>query len=109
MTKTMRMTRKMRMTQTKINPVKLDEAKIITKVNSRGDKRRRVKCKPGYKLNSTKTACVPITGSEKVIKRQAVKKMIRNKRSQGPGLIRRANRKRAKAMRKRKALGLTRG
>lgn len=100
------------MTQTKktmTNPVELDEAIIITKVNSRGDKHRRVKCKPGYRLNSTKTACVPITGSEKVIKRQAVKKMIRSKRSQGPGLTRRANRKRAKAMRKRKALGLTRG
>lgn len=91
-----------------MSDTQLDEARIITKVNSRGDKRRRVKCRPGYKLNDTKTSCVPITGSEKVVKRHAIRKMLRSKRSQGPGLQRRANRKRLKAMRKRKALGLSR-
>lgn len=86
----------------------LDEAQIITKVNSKGQKRRRVRCRPGYKLNATKTACVPITGGAKAKKRMAIRKMVRTKRAKGPALQRRTNRKRAKAMRKRKALGLSR-
>ena len=43
-------------------------ARLIIKVNSRGDKRRRIKCNKGMKLNAAKTACVPITGSEKKFK-----------------------------------------
>ncbi len=84
----------------------LDEARIITKVNSRGEKRRRVKCRPGYKLNDRGTSCVPITGGEKATKRRAIRKAIRTKRSMGTALKTRTNRKRLKALRKRKAYGL---
>lgn len=84
----------------------ITEAQIITKVKASGEKRRRVACKPGYRLNDTKTACIPITGSEKVTKRLAIRKMVRTKRALGPGLQRRTTRKRLKAMRKRKAYGL---
>jgi len=84
----------------------VDEAIIITKVNSKGQKRRRVKCKPGFGLNSTGTSCVPLTGGEKSSKRRAIRKSLRTKRSKGKGLLIRTKRKRMKAMRKRKAYGL---
>jgi hypothetical protein len=84
----------------------LDEAKIITKVNSKGEKRRRVKCKPGYKLNDSGTSCVPITGGEKAAKRRAIRKSIRTKKAKGKGFQIRVKRKRLKALKRRKALGL---
>lgn len=84
----------------------IDEAKIITKVNSRGEKRRRVKCKPGFRLNSEGTSCVPITGSEKASKRRAIRKSVRTKRAMGKGFAIRVRRKKLRAMKKRKAYGL---
>lgn len=84
----------------------IGEAVIITKVNSRGEKTKRVRCKPGYKLNDSGTSCVPITGGEKASKRLAIRKALRTKKAEGPALKTRTNRKRIKAMRKRKALGL---
>lgn len=84
----------------------LDEAIIITKVNSRGEKTKRVRCKPGYKLNSNGTSCVPIPGGEKATKRIAIRKALRTKASEGDALKKRTNRKRIRAMKKRKALGL---
>lgn len=83
----------------------LDEQKRIVKVNSKGEKRRRIKCRPGYRLNDTGTSCVPMTGGEKATKRKAIRKMVRSKLAQGRGLVIRANRKRARAMKRRKALG----
>lgn len=84
----------------------IEEAIIITKVNSKGQKRRRVKCKPGFKLNDNGTSCVPITGGEKSAKRRAIRKAIRTKRAMGKGLKIRTKRKQLRAMRKRKAYGL---
>lgn len=84
----------------------LDEQRRIVKVNSRGEKTRRIKCRPGYKLNSTGTACVPMTGGEKATKRKAIRKAIRTKKAMGQGFQNRVKRKRAKAMRRRKGLGL---
>lgn len=84
----------------------IGEAVIITKVNSYGQKTKRVRCKPGYKLNDNGTSCVPITGGEKASKRLAIRKALRTKASEGPALKTRTNRKRIRAMRKRKALGL---
>jgi len=82
------------------------EAVIITKVNAAGQKTKRVRCKPGFKLNSSGTSCVPITGGEKATKRLAIRKALRTKRAEGTALKNRTKRKRIKAMRKRKALGL---
>lgn len=84
----------------------IEEAKVITKVNSRGEKRRRIKCRPGYKLSSSGTSCVPITGGEKASKRRAIRKTIRTKRAMGTAFKARVQRKRVKALRKRKAFGL---
>ena len=79
---------------------------IITKVNSRGQKRKRVKCRPGFKLNSTGTSCVPMSGGEKAGKRRAIRKSIRTKRAGGTALKRRTTRKRLRALKRRKSLGL---
>lgn len=79
---------------------------IITKVNSKGQKRKRVKCRPGFTLNSTGTSCVPMTGGQKASKRRAIRKSIRTKRAGGTALKRRTNRKRLRAMKRRKSLGL---
>ena len=83
-------------------------ARLITKVNSRGEKRRRIKCNKGMKLNPQGTACVPITGSEKSTKRLAARQMVRTKRAAGEGLKIRTKRKFLKALKKRKALGYKR-
>lgn len=88
-----------------MSQTQVDE-KIITKVDSRGTKIRRIKCPPGYKLNDNGTSCVPITGSEKMQKRIAMRKAIRTKRSKGPAAQKRANRKRLRALKKRKQYGL---
>jgi hypothetical protein len=87
------------------NMSKVDE-KVITKVNYLGQKKRRIKCPPGYKLNDTGTSCVPISGGDKAAKRLAMRKAIRTKRSKGVALQKRTNRKRIRAMKKRKQLGL---
>lgn len=87
----------------------LEEARIITKVNARGQKRRRVKCRPGYKLNANKTSCVPIAGGEKAAKKRAIRKSIRTKKAKGKGFQIRVKRKRLRALKKRKALGIKNG
>ena len=83
---------------------KCDEAKIITKVNSKGKKRRRLKCKPGFKLSSGK--CVPQSAGEKRNKKVGLRKAVRSKRAAGASLKRKTNLKRKKALRKRKNFGL---
>lgn len=86
--------------------VYLQEAKLIVKVNSKGKKRRRVKCRRGHKLNSKGTACVPIAGKEKASKRVSIRKAVRTKKAKGSGFQNRVNRRRAKAVKKRKSMGL---
>ena len=86
--------------------VSISEAKIIVKVNSKGKKRRRIKCKPGFKLNSKGTSCVPIAGKDKAKKKLSTRKAVRTKKAQGASAAKKRVRKTAKAMRKRKAFGL---
>lgn len=85
-------------------PENLDEQKIITKVNSRGEKRKRVKCRPGFKLKGN--TCVPMSGSDKANKKKAIRKALKTKRAAGESLKRRTTRKRLKALKKRKSYGL---
>lgn len=79
-------------------------AKVITKVNHKGKKRKRIKCRPGYKLVGNK--CVPQSGSERKKKKRAIKQAQRTKRGKGAALKRRTNKKRLKALKKRKNFGL---
>lgn len=84
----------------------LEEAKRVIRVDSRGKKTRRIKCRKGYKLSSNGKTCVPMSGSEKSSKRKSIKKAIRTKKASGSGKRKLATRKRLKAMRKRKNYNL---
>lgn len=83
----------------------LKEAFLI-KVNSHGDKTRRLKCPEGYKLNDGGTACVPIPSSEKQEDRVAARKMVRTKKAEGASLKKRSAVRTKKALRYRKGFGL---
>ncbi len=83
----------------------IEEARRVTRVNSKGKKTKRIKCRKGFKLNSKGTSCVPVTGSEKARKRKSIKKAVRTKRA-NPSGQRAAKRKRLKALKKRKSYGL---
>ena len=82
----------------------LDEIKRIVKVNSRGKRRIKMKCKKGYKFDGRK--CIKISGKELVNKRRAIRKSVRTKRSKGSGYTKRIVRLRKKAIKKRHSMGL---
>ena len=84
----------------------LEEARRVVRVNSKGVKTRKTKCRKGFKVSPNGKTCVPVTGGEKASKRKAIKKAVRTKRAAGSGAKNRANRKRLKAMRKRKSMGI---
>lgn len=91
----------------KLQESTLTERRRIVKVNARGQRRIKIKCKPGYKYAGGK--CVKITGSEKTKKRRSIKKAVRTKRQKGAGFQRRVQRLRKRAMKKRKSMGLNSG
>lgn len=81
----------------------LDEARKKTRVDSKGKKTKRLKCKPGFKANSAGTSCVAMSGSEKRTRKKAAKKAVRKRKTKSQTS---SNRKRVKALKKRKNLGL---
>lgn len=83
-----------------------EAARRVVRVDSKGKKTRKLKCRKGFKLSSNGKSCVPITGSEKATKRKAIRKAVRTKKAAGSGAKKRATRKRLKAMRKRKSYNL---
>lgn len=87
-----------------VDPDEVCEAKIITKVNSKGEKRRRLKCRPGYVLKNG--VCTPVSGDKKVNKLRGAKKAARTKHAQGAGYAMKVAKKAKKAKLKRKAFGL---
>lgn len=82
----------------------LDERRIVIKVNSKGQKRRKVKCGKGMKYQNGK--CVPIVGREKLNKKKGIRKAVKTKRRAGAAAKKRAQRLRNKALKKRRAMGL---
>ena len=84
----------------------IEEARKVTRVNSKGKKTKRVKCKKGFKFNSKGTSCVPMSGSEKSSKKRSIRKAVRTKRSKGSGAKKRSQYKRKKALKKRSSMGL---
>lgn len=78
--------------------------KVVIKVNSKGQRRRKIVCGKGKKLKDGK--CVIQTSSEKLAKKKGLKKAQRTKKAAGAGAQRRASKKRAKALKKRKSQGL---
>ena len=89
-----------------IDEDQLDEIKRIVKVNNRGKRRIKMKCKKGYKFDGRK--CIKISGKELVNKRRAIRKSVRTKRSKGSGYKKRIVRLSKRAIRKRRSMGLKR-
>lgn len=79
---------------------------LITKVNAKGVKRKKLKCNPGYHPNPDGTACVVMASSEKRALRIGSIKARRTKKAGGMSLLNRTIKKTRKAMRFRKAMGL---
>lgn len=81
----------------------LDEATKKTRVDSKGKKTKRVKCKPGFKLKPNGMSCVAMSGSEKRTRKKSAKKAVKKRKTKSQAG---SNRKRLKAMKKRKSRGL---
>jgi hypothetical protein len=89
----------------------LQERRIVYRIKSDGKRIRRVRCGPGKRVvddNGIKK-CIVVSGTERVKKRLSVIQSLRTKRALGVGLTRRTTRKRLKALRRRKAMGLNVG
>lgn len=78
----------------------LDERKVVVKVSSTGQRRKKVVCGPGKKFDGQK--CVIITSKERLARRKGA---LKAKRSRRAGQ-RQANVKRVRALKKRKSQGL---
>jgi hypothetical protein len=87
----------------------LTEVKRRIKVNSRGVKRIKMQCKPGYKWDVNARACVKITGDQLAKNRKSHRRAILTKKAMGSAFKARVIRKTKKAMRFRKALGVKNG
>lgn len=82
----------------------LNEVKRRIKVNAKGKRTIKMQCKKGYKWNGT--SCTVITGREKQEKRISTRKAVKTKKQKGTGFNRRMTKKRNKALRRRKGMGL---
>lgn len=89
----------------------LTEARIKIRVTSRGQKLRRIKCPPGRILKTVNGVkqCVTPSGRQRLVKKLAAKQMVRTKRAKGTGAAKRANFRRQRAIKRRKAFGLRSG
>jgi hypothetical protein len=88
----------------KLSPEELEERKRIIKVNAKGQRRIKIKCKKGFKYADGK--CMKITGSELTTKRKAIRRSVRTKKQKGSGYQRKIQRLRGRAVRKRRSMGL---
>lgn len=86
--------------------IQLDEVRRRIKVDSRGSRRVKMQCKPGFKWDGT--ACIKISGAELATNRRAHRRAVITKRSQGAAARVKVIRKTRKAKRFRKAMGFAR-
>lgn len=86
---------------------RLEEQGIIDKVNAKGKRRRRLKCGPGFKLSADGSRCQVMKAGEKRDRRIGNRKAIRSKKRMGLGYGRKIERRKKKAMRFRKMMGLS--
>ena len=87
-------------------PEEIHEARRIKRVDYKGHVKKRLKCRPGFKVSSDGKRCEKISGSEKLRRKKGLRKALRTKKSKGTGAAKRASRRRRIALRKRKARGL---
>ena len=85
---------------------RIDEVRRVIKVNAKGKRRIKIQCRPGFKYDSNRKACVMIGGSERAVSRIAHRQMARTKKAQGTSYKNRVVRKVKRAMRFRKMLGV---
>lgn len=84
----------------------LNEVERVTKVNFKGRRRFKMQCKPGFKYDPTRKACVLISGSEKSKSRLSHRQMARTKRALGTGYKRKIFIKVRRAKKFRKLMGI---
>lgn len=85
----------------------LAEQKIIDKVNAKGNRRRRLQCAPGFKLSADGSRCEVMDASERRVRKLGNRKAIRAKKRMGVGYQRKIERRKKKAMKFRKMMGLS--
>lgn len=92
-----------------LNEETLEERRIVIRINAKGQRIKRIKCGPGRiaKRVNGRVVCVTPTGRQKLIKKLAIRRANRTKRAKGSGYMKRINFRRQRAMRKRRAMGLS--
>lgn len=88
----------------------VNEAKpvILWRVNAKGKKVKKAICPKGTKIDDSGKNCAPVGGAEKQARKMAAKKAARTRKA-NPAGIRKATKKRLKALKKRKQLGISTG
>lgn len=86
-----------------------ERRRIKFRVTSKGKKLRKVKCGRGYKISPDKKRCIKIVGSAAMNMRKGKRKMVRTKKAKGGAYLKRSIRKRGKALRRRKSMGIKAG
>ncbi|AEM91882.1 hypothetical protein Maynard_56 [Salmonella phage Maynard] len=86
---------------------RMDEQRVIDKVNARGKRRRRLKCAPGFKLSADGSRCEVMDASERRVRKIGNRKALRSKKRMGMGYQRKIERRKKKAMKFRKMMGLS--
>lgn len=85
----------------------LAEQKVIDKVNAKGNRTRRLQCAPGFKLSADGSRCEVMDASERRVRKLGNRKAIRAKKRMGVGYQRKIERRKKKAMKFRKMMGLS--
>lgn len=73
-----------------------------TRVNSKGERTKRKTCPPGFKLSPDGSHCIRITSAEHMHRAKGARRAAKSTRSKRTSI----NRKRLKAMQKRRSMGL---
>lgn len=84
----------------------LNEVIRKVKINFRGKKRIKMKCRRGFKWDAAKKTCIKITGSQLAKMRKSLRRAVLTKRSKGTAFKARVLRKTRKAKRFRRMMGL---
>lgn len=86
----------------------LKEARIVYRVTAQGKRIKRIKCPPGHRvatINGIKR-CVVVSGTQKAKRRLAIIKAQRTRKAKGNAYAQKSIRRRLRALKKRKAMGL---
>ena len=91
-----------------LNEDTLTERRIHIRITSKGQRLKKIRCPKGKVVKTVggKRVCATPSGRERLRKKIAIRKTVRQKRARGSGYQTRITRKRGRALRKRKAMGL---